>query len=79
MFLVAYFIISMTVLSVCAISTNGALDAGGAYCILFTSTPTLTPTRSSQLFVTQLEAFPVSAALFQALASPRHDQPSAGA
>ncbi|KAM4627334.1 solute carrier family 12 member 9 isoform 2-T2 [Polymixia lowei] len=31
MFLVAYIIISMTVLSVCAISTNGALDAGGAY------------------------------------------------
>ncbi|XP_041850932.1 solute carrier family 12 member 9 [Melanotaenia boesemani] len=31
MFLVAYFIIFMTVLSVCAISTNGALDAGGAY------------------------------------------------
>ncbi|KAF7235615.1 Solute carrier family 12 member 9 [Varanus komodoensis] len=31
MFLVAYFIIGMTVLSVCAISTNGALDAGGAY------------------------------------------------
>uniref|UniRef100_A0A8C1JYN8 Solute carrier family 12 member 9 n=1 Tax=Cyprinus carpio TaxID=7962 RepID=A0A8C1JYN8_CYPCA len=31
MLLVAYFIISMTVLSVCAISTNGALDAGGAY------------------------------------------------
>ncbi|XP_060940735.1 solute carrier family 12 member 9-like [Limanda limanda] len=31
MFLVAYMIITMTVLSVCAISTNGALDAGGAY------------------------------------------------
>uniref|UniRef100_UPI0037E74B34 solute carrier family 12 member 9-like n=1 Tax=Semicossyphus pulcher TaxID=241346 RepID=UPI0037E74B34 len=31
MFLVAYFIITMTVLSVCAISTNGAIDAGGAY------------------------------------------------
>lgn len=36
MFLVAYFIICMTVLSVCAVSTNGALDAGGAYCILGT-------------------------------------------
>lgn len=34
MFLVAYLIITMTVFSVCAISTNGALDAGGAYCIL---------------------------------------------
>ncbi|XP_028587627.2 solute carrier family 12 member 9-like [Podarcis muralis] len=31
MFVVAYFIIGLTVLSVCAISTNGALDAGGAY------------------------------------------------
>ncbi|XP_059801237.1 solute carrier family 12 member 9 [Hypanus sabinus] len=31
MFVVAYLIISMTVLSVCAVSTNGALDAGGAY------------------------------------------------
>ncbi|XP_069473644.1 solute carrier family 12 member 9-like [Ambystoma mexicanum] len=31
MFIVAYIIIVMTVLAVCAISTNGALDAGGAY------------------------------------------------
>lgn len=34
MLLVAYLIVTMTVLSVCAICTNGALDAGGAYCIL---------------------------------------------
>ncbi|KAG7268183.1 LOW QUALITY PROTEIN: hypothetical protein CRUP_017772 [Coryphaenoides rupestris] len=38
MYVVAYFIITMTVLSVCAISTNGALDAGGAYCILQSTT-----------------------------------------
>lgn len=38
MYVVAYIIICMTVLSVCAISTNGALDAGGAYCILLKHT-----------------------------------------
>lgn len=37
MFLVAYLIVTMTVLSICAISTNGALEAGGAYRILYMS------------------------------------------
>lgn len=47
MYVVAYIIICMTVLSVCAISTNGALDAGGAYCILLKHTHTHTETPSA--------------------------------
>lgn len=36
-FIIAYVIIFATVSSVCAVSTNGEVEGGGAYCILFIS------------------------------------------
>ena len=34
MFVIAYFVVGLTVLSISAIATNGAVKEGGAYCIL---------------------------------------------
>ena len=35
MFVIAYFVVGLTIVSISAIATNGAVKEGGAYCILF--------------------------------------------
>ena len=36
MFVIAYLVVGLTVLSISAIATNGTVKEGGAYCILHT-------------------------------------------
>jgi potassium/chloride transporter 9 len=48
-FVIAYGILLFTVASVCAVATNGAVEGGGAYCILDVAQPIMSPSQFHEI------------------------------